>query len=50
MKSNNKVSIACELCKRKNYSTNKSAGNQKRLEIAKFCKNCNQKTLHKEEI
>ncbi|MCU4117451.1 50S ribosomal protein L33 [Mycoplasma zalophi] len=46
-KQSKKVSLACIICKHKNYSTNKSI--EKRLEINKFCRFCNAKTLHKEE-
>ncbi|QJR43869.1 50S ribosomal protein L33 [Mycoplasma miroungirhinis] len=47
-KQSKKVSLACIICKQKNYSTNKSI-EKKRLEINKFCRFCNAKTLHKEE-
>ncbi|MEE3928595.1 50S ribosomal protein L33 [Mycoplasmopsis ciconiae] len=44
-----KVSLACEVCKRKNYSKNKSLGNPERLTVKKFCVVCREHTLHKEE-
>ncbi|WP_406614366.1 50S ribosomal protein L33 [Mycoplasma corogypsi] len=47
---NNKVAIACQECKRKNYSKNKSSGNQARMAMKKYCTNCNASTLHKEEV
>ncbi|WP_412031599.1 50S ribosomal protein L33 [Metamycoplasma buccale] len=47
MKSKKKITLACSECKNKNYTVNKSI--ESRLEIQKFCKNCNAKTLHKEE-
>ncbi|WP_426460996.1 50S ribosomal protein L33 [Mycoplasma hafezii] len=47
---NNKVSIACEECKKKNYVKNKSAGNAARVQIKKFCPHCKKHTLHKEEV
>ncbi|QNM93356.1 50S ribosomal protein L33 [Mycoplasma sp. Pen4] len=46
----NKIAIACEMCRKKNYSTNKSNGNMARIEIKKFCPHCKEHTLHKEEI
>ncbi|MEA4162723.1 50S ribosomal protein L33 [Mycoplasma sp. 2045] len=49
MKSN-KVSIACELCRKKNYVTIKSAGNAERLAIKKYCPHCKQHSIHKEEV
>ncbi|WP_027121549.1 50S ribosomal protein L33 [Mycoplasma leonicaptivi] len=50
MKTNNKVSLACEECRRKNYITNKSLGNSKRLVVKKHCVNCSKHTVHKEEV
>ncbi|RMA77563.1 large subunit ribosomal protein L33 [Metamycoplasma subdolum] len=47
MKSTKKVSLACQVCFRKNYYTKKS--NSARLEIKKFCSFCNKQTEHKEE-
>ncbi|MBN4083400.1 50S ribosomal protein L33 [Mycoplasma sp. CSL10137] len=47
---NNKVSLACEECRRKNYITNKSLGNLERLIVKKYCIHCKKHTLHKEEI
>ncbi|RIV16956.1 50S ribosomal protein L33 [Mycoplasmopsis gallopavonis] len=47
---NNKVSLACEECKRKNYVKNKSGGNPTRLVVRKFCPNCKKQTNHKEEV
>ncbi|QZE12275.1 50S ribosomal protein L33 [Mycoplasma sp. Ms02] len=44
-----KVSLACELCRRKNYATNKSLGNAERLVFKKYCTNCKAHTTHKEE-
>ncbi|MFV8434892.1 50S ribosomal protein L33 [Mycoplasma sp. 3137] len=46
---NNKVSLACELCRKKNYVTVKSAGNPERIAIKKFCPRCKVHSLHKEE-
>ncbi|EFF41658.1 50S ribosomal protein L33 [Mycoplasmopsis alligatoris] len=44
-----KIVLACDECKRKNYSTNKSAGNVERVAIKKYCTLCKKHTLHKEE-
>ncbi|TNK82413.1 50S ribosomal protein L33 [Mycoplasmopsis pullorum] len=44
-----KIALACEVCRRKNYYTNKSFGNQSRIIIKKHCTNCNNHTIHKEE-
>lgn len=44
-----KVVLACSKCNSRNYSTMKNAVNaQERLEIKKFCKMCNEHTLHRE--
>ncbi|WP_084272194.1 50S ribosomal protein L33 [Mycoplasmopsis columboralis] len=45
-----KISIACENCRRKNYMTTKSHGNDKRVTLKKFCPHCNEHTTHKEEV
>lgn len=42
----NKVNLVCSECFRSNYSTNKST--LKRIEVKKFCRNCNKHTIHKE--
>jgi large subunit ribosomal protein L33 len=43
------VTLACEVCKRRNYETNKSRRNSPdRLEIRKFCRWCGHHTPHKE--
>ncbi|TDV23056.1 large subunit ribosomal protein L33 [Mycoplasmopsis mustelae] len=47
---NNKVSLACEICRRKNYTTNKSNQNAARLTVKKHCIHCQAHTLHKEEV
>ena len=41
-----KAALACSVCGSRNYS--KSGKRGERLEINKFCKYCNQYTLHKE--
>ncbi|WBP83762.1 50S ribosomal protein L33 [Mycoplasmopsis edwardii] len=50
MKQTNKVALSCEECRRKNYYTNKSLGNAKRLVVKKFCIHCGIHTTHKEEV
>ncbi|MEI2461844.1 50S ribosomal protein L33 [Mycoplasmopsis felis] len=50
MKNNNKISLACSYCRRKNYITNKSLGNVNRINIKKYCVHCQIHTLHKEEV
>ena len=43
------VNLACEECKRKNYTTTKNKRNtQNRLELKKYCKWDRKVTLHKE--
>lgn len=44
-----KVILICEVCLSRNYTTKKNKINDpKRMEIRKFCKKCNEHTLHKE--
>ncbi len=44
-----KIILVCEECLARNYSTTKNKANsQKRLEIKKYCPNCNKYTIHKE--
>ncbi|HHX77783.1 MAG TPA: 50S ribosomal protein L33 [Firmicutes bacterium] len=44
-----KVVLACTDCKRRNYDTTKNKRNDPdRIEMKKYCKFCNQHTLHKE--
>jgi large subunit ribosomal protein L33 len=43
------ILLACQDCKRKNYSVTKNKKNQTgKLEVKKFCKFCNKHTSHKE--
>jgi large subunit ribosomal protein L33 len=43
------VTLACELCKRRNYITTKNKINDReRIELKKFCRFDRQQTLHKE--
>ena len=45
-----RVTLACTVCKEKNYRTEKNKKNTtERLEINKFCKKCGKHTVHKEE-
>nr|WP_238482641.1 50S ribosomal protein L33 [Lederbergia galactosidilytica] len=45
----NKVALACADCGSRNYSTNKNTqATTERLELKKFCKNCQAHTIHKE--
>ncbi len=44
-----KVTIACTECKQRNYITSKNKRtNPDRMEIKKYCKFCNNHTLHRE--
>ena len=42
-----KVILICSECLARNYVTTVNKENNKRLELMKFCKNCNKQTLHK---
>ena len=43
------ISLACEVCKRRNYTStrNKKLAKEK-LNVKKFCPSCRSHTLHKE--
>ncbi|MGI6327539.1 MAG: 50S ribosomal protein L33 [Dethiobacteria bacterium] len=44
-----KVTLACNDCKNRNYSTTKNKKtNPDRIELKKYCPSCNTHTLHKE--
>ncbi len=44
-----KITLACQECKHRNYITKKNRRNDPdRLEVKKYCANCNQHTTHKE--
>lgn len=44
-----RAGLACSICGSRNYSKSVSEGKKgERLEVKKFCKYCNQHTLHKE--
>jgi large subunit ribosomal protein L33 len=43
------VTLACEVCKRRNYQTNKSKrNNPERITLRKYCKWCKEHTGHRE--
>ncbi len=42
------ITLACQKCKARNYTTTKNKKKQKRLEIKKYCRSCRKHTLHKE--
>jgi large subunit ribosomal protein L33 len=43
------ISMACNECKRRNYSTTKNRKkSSERLELSKFCRYCRKHTGHKE--
>ena len=42
-----KVILICSNCLARNYVTTVNKESNKRLELMKFCKNCNKQTLHK---
>ncbi|NEU32447.1 50S ribosomal protein L33 [bacterium LRH843] len=45
----NKIVLACEACRSRNYTTHKNKQQHtNRLEVKKFCKVCNEHTLHRE--
>jgi|GEM_PF-80875 len=49
MPEKNKVILTCSECLARNYSTHKNKKtNLERLELYKYCRYCNKKTLHKE--
>jgi large subunit ribosomal protein L33 len=44
-----KVVLICEECLSRNYTTTKNdSKNNERIELKKYCKNCNKYTIHKE--
>jgi len=43
------VSLACEVCKHRNYTTDKNKkSTPSKLQLKKFCPHCGKHTLHKE--
>lgn len=46
---NERITLACTVCKERNYSTTKNKrNNPERIELNKFCPKCGKRTLHKE--
>ncbi len=43
-----KVILICDECLSRNYSLFKSQSLDKKIELKKYCSNCNKHTLHKE--
>ena len=44
-----KITLECQVCKRRNYITMKNKLNDReRLEMKKFCKHCRKHQAHKE--
>ncbi|WP_215826970.1 MULTISPECIES: 50S ribosomal protein L33 [unclassified Spiroplasma] len=44
-----KIILVCDQCLSRNYNTFTNSSNQTvRLSLKKFCKHCNQHTIHKE--
>ena len=44
-----KITLACSVCKERNYITKKNRrNNPDRLELNKYCPRCRKSTLHKE--
>lgn len=48
MADSKKVILSCSVCLSNNYTTNRSRGSTRRLELMKYCPKCGRKTLHKE--
>ena len=45
----NAITLACTVCKNRNYRTNKNKKNDPdRIELSKYCKFCKKHTPHKE--
>jgi large subunit ribosomal protein L33 len=43
------ITLACETCKRRNYTTTKNKANDRdRIALRKFCRWCNTHTAHRE--
>jgi large subunit ribosomal protein L33 len=43
-----KVTLACDVCKRRNYITKNKQNDRDRIEMSKYCRWDRQHTLHKE--
>lgn len=43
------ITLACTVCKRRNYVTNKNKKNDpERIELSKYCQGCRKHTPHRE--
>lgn len=43
------ITLACEVCKERNYTSSKNKkSNQERISLKKYCSSCRKHTLHKE--
>ncbi|MFM9332371.1 MULTISPECIES: 50S ribosomal protein L33 [Paenibacillus] len=43
------ITLACTNCKQRNYTSNKNKrNNPDRMELKKYCKYCNEPTVHRE--
>jgi large subunit ribosomal protein L33 len=44
-----KITLACSVCRERNYNTVKNRVNDRdRIELKKYCRRCRQHTLHRE--
>ncbi|RYL89916.1 50S ribosomal protein L33 [Sporolactobacillus sp. THM7-4] len=43
-----KIILACSVCNARNYTTTRNPADTGRMEMNKFCKTCNEYTLHRE--
>ena len=43
-----KVILVCSKCLSRNYKATVKQGETERLEVVKYCKKCNEHTLHKQ--
>jgi large subunit ribosomal protein L33 len=42
------LTLACSVCKDRNYYYSKGKNNEWKLEVKNFCRSCGKHTLHKE--
>ncbi|WP_348658067.1 50S ribosomal protein L33 [Heyndrickxia faecalis] len=42
-----KMVLACLVCGSRNYTTTTGNGKAERMELKKFCKHCNEHTIHR---
>lgn len=45
-----KVALACSVCGSRNYAVPKKTDRATRLEVKKYCKYCDQHTIHRETM